>query len=167
MYSDLPHIAVTIDRSCDSKIQAIKDLRVATGWGLKRAKEFADQLFHAGPTPNHKTAFIYAQDLNAYYEADVRNTATVLANSANWNAELRASMPVESTEDNPLRGVAHEGAVLALAYVALRDGDLASALSDIRTLGTVTNDATFRAAAVVLEEAHDRVQGKVNTGLLS
>lgn len=163
MYSDLPHIVLyPNDLTREKKIQAIKDVRSATQLGLKQAKEIVDKL--TIDQAAHVT--LYANDYGAYSESHVLEVASILNRSEFFDhADVRRSVPATPTDEDPMRGVAYQAAVLAAIFAA-EEGDVALALSKVSTLATVTQDPTFKAAVIILTEADRRLDGLNESPLL-
>lgn len=158
MYSDLPHIAIA-RAPADVKIQLIKAWRRATGMGLKESKDKIDTL------ESDKLIYLYANEIGALTESDVWIVHDKL-HAEGFGVELRHSVPPEARNLDPMRGVAHSAAVLAAVFAA-DEGSVEGALIKVKTLATVTQDQTVKAAVIILGEALDRIEGRVKGSLLT
>lgn len=77
MISDAGRGEVLVRTIGPNKINAIKEIRTLTGWGLKEAKDFADDVEANGPKMLRAPDYVDYDRVQAFVDAMLRNGAIV------------------------------------------------------------------------------------------
>lgn len=159
MFTYSPHIRlIATPLGMEKRIQAIKDIRAATGFGLKDAKELFDKTtghFYNETTGPARPVFLYAGQVDRHIE----NVHLDLSKSPYVDVKMIGSY--DEPQDTPAPTLAYEASLVALMLLAQANDpvpaiSIGAVLKTTRQFADFTGDPTLRAAADLLDTAHKR-----------